>query len=51
VTAETMRRYYTAMEKKRTAEEVLSGLQEVLRPVKKESAAPKAEKPENDTRG
>ena len=35
VTAQTMLKYYTATEKKRTADEVLSGLQAQLMPVKR----------------
>jgi integrase len=35
VTAETMLKYYTATEKKRTADDVLVGLQDALMPVKK----------------
>lgn len=37
VTAETMLRYYTATEKKRTADEVLGSLADVLRPKPKQS--------------
>ena len=45
VTAETMLKYYTATEKKRTADDVLVGLQEALMPrTKKKEPAKKAKK-------
>jgi integrase len=46
VTAETMLRYYTATEKKRTADEVLGGLADKLLPRPKEAPGPASGPPE-----